>query len=161
DDGSFSIAAENSDVLVVSFIGYLTREVQIGENTNLSIQLNEDLQALEEVVVIGYGEVNRKDLTGSVGTVNMEEMVVAPVMSFDEAFAGRIAGVQLTSGDGQPGGQGIDIVIRGAGSITQDVSPLYVIDGFPIEEFDPASLSMDDIESINILKDASATAIYG
>ena len=112
-------------------------------------------------MVIGYGEVLKKDLTGSVGQVNVKDLAIAPVMSFDQALAGRVAGVQVSSSDGQPGAENINIVIRGAGSITQDVSPLYVIDGFPMEDFDPATLSIEDIESINILKDASATAIYG
>lgn len=160
-NGNFSIKTDGSEILVVSFLGYVTKEVPVSDQVNLRIALDEDTKALDEVVVIGYGEVSKKDLTGAVGMVNVEEMSIAPVMSFDEALAGRVAGVQVTSGDGQPGSQGIDIVIRGAGSITQDVSPLYVIDGFTVEDFDPASLSMDDIESISILKDASSTAIYG
>src|SRR5690606_31920412 len=82
-------------------------------------------------------------------------------MSFEQALAGRVAGVQVTSGDGQPGSEGINIVIRGLGSLTQSTAPLYVIDGFPMEDFDATSLNIDDIESINVLKDASATAIYG
>ena len=91
----------------------------------------------------------------------MEELANAPVVSFDQALAGRIAGVQVSASEGQPGSEGINIVIRGAGSLTQSNAPLYVVDGFPIEDFDTGSLNMDDIESINILKDASATAIYG
>src|SRR5690606_787768 len=84
-----------------------------------------------------------------------------PVLSFDQALAGRIAGVQVSSNQGQPGSEGINIVIRGNGSLTQNNSPLYVVDGFPIEDFQNGSLNSDDIESINVLKDASATAIYG
>src|SRR5690606_15181925 len=101
-----------------------------------------------------------EDLTGSVGQVNMGDLMKAPVTSFDQALAGRIAGVQVSSSDGQPG-VGMDIVIRGANSLTQSNAPLYVIDGFPIEDPDNMAINPEDIESINILKDASATAIYG
>src|SRR5690606_16705585 len=92
--------------------------------------------------------------------VNVSDMVKAPVASFEHALAGRVAGVQVSSNDGQPG-TSLNIVIRGSNSLTQDNSPLYVIDGFPIENPDNAVLNQDDIESINILKDASSTAIYG
>src|SRR5690606_28095443 len=117
-------------------------------------------QTLSDVVVIAYGEVRRQDLTGSVGSVNIEDIQKAPVVSFEDALAGRVAGVQVTSNDGQPGSMS-NIVIRGGNSITQSNSPLYVVDGFPLEDPDNNAINPDDIASIEILKDAPSTAIYG
>ncbi|RZK34500.1 MAG: SusC/RagA family TonB-linked outer membrane protein, partial [Hymenobacter sp.] len=160
-DGKFVIQAPNNQaVLVFSYVGYQQVERAIKGNTLLNITLKGDPQSLEEVVVVGYGAVKRGDLTGSVGTVNVEDLNKAPVKSFDDALAGRVAGVQVASPDGQPGASP-NIVIRGGNSITQDNSPLYVIDGFPIENYNNNSLNPSDIESIQVLKDASATAIYG
>src|SRR5690606_11645006 len=148
-------------ILVVSFIGYDPQEVTVGDRTTLSITLVDQEKDLDEVIVIGYGTVEKSDLTGSVSQVNVEDLTKAPVASFDQALAGRVAGVQVSSAeDGQPG-EGMNIVIRGANSLTQDNSPLYVIDGFPVEGPETASINPDDIESITVLKDASATAIYG
>src|SRR5690606_24539825 len=123
-------------------------------------QLGTGFQALDEGVVIGYGSVQKTALTGSVRRVDVEDLIKAPVASFTEALAGRVAGVRVSGSDGQPGG-GMNIVIRGAGSLTQSTSPLYVIDGFPVEDLDPATLNPEDIESMTILKDASSTAVYG
>ena len=159
--GRYSIQVASSNVLVFRYIGFYAKEIQVAENKVINTSLAVDMQSLDEVVVVGYGEVAKSDLTGAVGQVNVEEMALAPVMSFDQALAGRIAGVQVSSADGQPGSEGVNIVIRGAGSLTQSTAPLWVIDGFPFEEFDPSSLNMDDIEEMNVLKDASATAIYG
>lgn len=162
-NGIFSLRLpEASGTLVFTYIGYTTREVPVTNATVYNIKLSEDAQALQEIEVvnIGYGEARRADLTGSIGTVNMADLYKAPVKSFDEALAGRVAGVQVTSSEGQPGSP-INIVIRGANSITQNNAPLYVIDGFPIEDPSINALSPNEIESIDILKDASATAIYG
>src|SRR5690606_9398378 len=115
---------------------------------------------LDEVVVIGYGSVQKKDLTGSVGQANVDDMAKAPVATFDQALAGRIAGVNVTSGDGQPGDDN-NIVIRGGNSLTQSTAPLYVIDGFPMEDYSSSAINPEEIASISVLKDASATAIYG
>lgn len=158
-DGRFNIQAGPSDTLIFSFIGYRTKQVRVTAAT-LNVQLSQSATTLNEIEV-GYGVVRKKDLTGAVGMVNMEDISKAPVQSFDQALAGRIAGVQVSSNEGQPGSEGINIVIRGANSLTQSNSPLYVIDGFPIEDADNAALNPDDIASISILKDASATAIYG
>ncbi len=159
--GSFTLnVPDDKAVLVFSFVGYLSQEVVVGSRTSLDISLQTDEKALEEVVVVGYGEVNRRDLTGSVGRANVDDMIKAPVPSFADALAGRIAGVQVSSNDGQPGTLP-NIVIRGANSLTQDNSPLYIVDGFPIEGNDNNAISPADIESIDVLKDASATAIYG
>src|SRR5690606_4764006 len=113
----------------------------------LQITLKEDTQGLNEVVVVGYGTVLKRDLTGAVGQVDVSDMQQAPVKSFDEALAGRVAGVQVASADGQPGSN-FNIVIRGNNSLTQDNSPLYVIDGFPVEASNNDVINPNDIESI-------------
>lgn len=162
--GNFSIkipTAETARVLEVSYLGYVKQQITIGQKDNYNITLKSDLQKLNEVVVVGYGTVAKKDLTGSVSTVNIDELAKAPVQSFDQALAGRVAGVQVSSSDGQPGGEGISIVIRGANSLTQGNGPLYVVDGFPLEDFNAGSLDPKDIASITVLKDASSTAIFG
>jgi TonB-linked SusC/RagA family outer membrane protein len=166
--GIFSISLpEPKGALVFSSIGFLSKEVPLTKATVYNTVLAQDPQSLKQVVVVGYGTVQRKDLTGSVGSVNVADLQKAPVKSFDEALAGRVAGVQVTSSEGRPGAA-IDIVIRGGNSVTQNNSPLYVIDGFPMEdpggdnESNPINaLDPADITSIDILKDASATAIYG
>ncbi|MCK0146480.1 TonB-dependent receptor [Arenibacter sp. F26102] len=160
-DGNFyiSVADENS-ILEFSYVGFATEEVPINGKAIVTVSLLESASNLDEVVVVGYGTVKRSDLTGSVGSVKMPEMNKAPVTSFDDALAGRVAGVSVISGDGQPGTLP-EIVIRGGNSLTQSNSPLYVVDGFPLEDNDNSSINPSDIESIDILKDASATAIYG
>lgn len=159
-NGKYSIQAASNETLVFAFLGMVTQETVIGNRTTINITLQASSASLSEVVVIGYGTVAKPDLTGSVGVVPMDEMLKAPVGTFAEALAGRVAGVKVNADDGQPGG-GINIVIRGAGSLTQSTSPLYVIDGFPVEDPDPASINPEEIESMTILKDASSTAIYG
>lgn len=160
-EGKFSIKVTDiKNVLVFSFVGYTVVERGIGANKTIDIILKEETSDLNDVIVVGYGTQKRKDLTGAIAKVNMEDLNKAPVRSFDEALAGRVAGVQVSSQDGQPGSQ-VNIVIRGNNSVTQDNSPLYVIDGFPIEGYNNNLLSPNEIESIEILKDASATAIYG
>jgi len=160
--GSYSMNLPKGNyTLVFSMIGFNKQEVSFKGSSPVNVRLYPMSGEINEVVVVGYGTVNREDLTGSIGIVDVEEMAKAPVVSFDQALAGRIAGVQVSASEGQPGSEGINIVIRGAGSLTQSNAPLYVVDGFPIEDFDPGSLNMDDIASINVLKDASATAIYG
>lgn len=146
---------------MVSFIGYATKELQVDTSKPMSIVLQEDTKVLDEVVVVGYQEVKKKDLTGSVAKADMKELLNTPVGSFDQTLGGRIAGVNVSSSEGTPGGT-MNIVIRGNNSLTQDNSPLYVIDGFPVEDAAIAStINPSDIESLDILKDASATAIYG
>ncbi len=160
-DGNFSVRARSTDILVFSYVGFVTKEeIVTNIKANAPIKLTVSKSDLNEVVVIGYGAVQRKDLTGSVAEVNVSDMTKAPVADFAQAIAGRIAGVTASSPDGQPGA-GVDVVIRGGNSLTQSNTPLYVVDGFPIEDFDALSINMNDIESMNILKDASATAIYG
>jgi len=160
--GRFGIVIPpNASSIEFSMVGYETKKQVIPTADGpITIVMVTSANSLNDVVVIGYGSVKRKDLTGSVSHVNMDDMNKAPVRSFDEALAGRIAGVQVSSFEGQPG-SGTSIIIRGNNSITQSNSPLYVIDGFPIENPDNNILNPEDIESIDVLKDASATAIYG
>lgn len=154
-------APNKKSILIVSFIGYVTQELPVETAKPMSIILKEDTKTLDEVVIVGYQEVKKKDLTGAVAKVNMEDLLKTPASSFDQTLGGRIAGVNVSSGEGMPGGT-MNIVIRGNNSLTQDNSPLYVIDGFPVE--DPAiaaTINPSDAESVEVLKDASATAIYG
>ncbi|MGN7723491.1 SusC/RagA family TonB-linked outer membrane protein [Chitinophaga sp. 22620] len=159
-DGKFSISVPQGATLIFTYIGFEKVEQVVGSAGEYNIRLAEKAGTLSDVVVVGYATQKRKDLTGAVGSVNMKDFEKAPVKSFDEALAGRVAGVAVASNDGQPGSVA-NIVIRGAGSISQDNSPLYVIDGFPTENNNANAISPADIESIDVLKDASATAIYG
>ncbi len=158
--GVYTIRVSPGDTLVFSHTGFLEQKIAVKNRTNIDVHMKKSASSLEEVVVVGYGATRKADLTGSVGQVNMKELSKAPVASFVDAMAGRVAGVQVSSDDGQPG-SGMNIVIRGSNSLTQSNSPLYVIDGFPVEDPETSALSPNDIASINILKDASATAIYG
>ncbi|MFT4094516.1 MAG: SusC/RagA family TonB-linked outer membrane protein [Niabella sp.] len=151
-------------VLHFSMVGFMAQEVLVvpGTTNYYNVRLASVAADMEEILVVGYGSIKKKDLTGSVGTVNVEALQKAPVRSFDEALAGRVAGVQVASQDGQPG-SAINIIVRGASSITQETAPLYVIDGFPVaaSEFNTNQLDPNEIESITVLKDAAATAMYG
>ena len=159
-NGKFTIKASPKDQLVFSYIGFETATVAVGTKTVVNVSLNSITSDLDEIVVIGYGTTKRKDLTGAVASVSISDLAKAPVRSFDEALAGRVAGVQVTSSDGRPG-SGVNIVIRGNNSVTQSSSPLYVVDGFLLEDQNNNTINPADIESIDVLKDASATAIYG
>ncbi|MGC4235208.1 MAG: SusC/RagA family TonB-linked outer membrane protein, partial [Niabella sp.] len=160
-DGKFSITARQSDTLVFTYIGYQSVwypvEIVLKEG---GVNMMKNAADMEEVVVVAYGTVKKRDLTGSVSQVNVQDLIKAPVPSFDQALAGRIAGVQVASNDGQPG-SGMNIVIRGGNSLTQSNEPLFVVDGFPVENFNSNAIAPEDIASITVLKDASATAIYG
>ena len=159
--GAYSLSVPADDaVLVFSFVGMTTVEEPVRARTGIDVTMREAIRNMDEVVIVGYGTLRKMDLTGSVESVKMNEMQKAPVKSFDESLAGRIAGVTVAGNDGQPGTNN-NIVIRGVGSITGSTAPLYVIDGAPMEDSFANTLNPGDIESINILKDASATAIYG
>ncbi len=151
---------KSSDVLVFSFLGFEAVEKMVLAQSTINVLLKSDDVKLGEVVVIGYDVVNKSDLTGAVSALNPKELAATATANFDQALAGRVAGVQVTSTDGTPGSP-LNIVIRGGNSITGDNSPLYVVDGVPLEDFDPSSINTRDIKSFDILKDASATAIYG
>lgn len=181
--GNYSMSVSGNDVvLVFSFIGYETHEVTVGTQRTINAQLMPDLTTLEEVVVVGYGTMKRSDLTGAVASVSGDALRGTVSASVDQALQGRVAGVQVTQNSGQPGGA-VSIRVRGTTSLTNSSEPLYVIDGVQMQGdaggitgFDwqggsggqqaatsnpLATLNPNDIESIEILKDASATAIYG
>lgn len=158
-DGTYSIRAGAKDVLQFSYIGMASQDIPIKGRTKIDVQLKQDNKVLDEVVVIGYGTSKRSDLTGSVVSVRSDDLMKNPVSDVTSALAGRVAGVQVTQSEGGPGSS-ISIRVRGGMSITQSNEPLYVIDGFPSED-GMAELDPGEIESIDILKDASATAIYG
>ena len=162
-DGNFELLLPTPDAtLEVRYVGYETVEVKATPGTNMEIVLKENSTVLEEVVAIGYAVTKKSDLTGSVEKVSMKDLNRATVSSFDQALGGRIAGVQVVASDGQPG-EGANIVIRGSNTISDaaDGTPLYVIDGFATDDPNAGAINPADIESIDILKDASATAIYG
>lgn len=160
-NGQYTIQVNDAskDVLVFSYIGLQTVEVPVKNRAKIDVTMKADNQLLEEVVVVGYATVKRKDLTGSVASVKSDELIKVPTADATQALAGRLAGVQIIQTDGQPGAEA-SVRVRGGISITQSNEPLYVIDGFPTED-GMASLDPADIESIDVLKDASATAIYG
>lgn len=162
-NGSYSINIPSqavNPVLVFSMIGFKKQEIAVNKKSVINIKLLPEVNDLNEVVVVGYGTVAKRDLTGAVEKADIKEMQKAPVLGFDQSLAGRVAGVNVVSGEGRPGEEA-DIVIRGANSLTQNNNPLYVIDGFPVETSMSNVVDPKDIESIEILKDASATAIYG
>ena len=155
-DGNFTLKLQKSKTVVISYIGMVTQEVTASDN--MQVKLQDDNASLEEVVVVGYTSKARKDLTGSVGSVSGAKLAAVPVASAAEALSGKIAGVQVTSVDGQPGAD-INIRVRGATSVTQSNEPLYIVDGF--QQSNINDIPPSDIASIDVLKDASLTAIYG
>lgn len=157
-DGNFSLSVPSNATLVISYVGMTTQEVAVKGQHTINVVLADDAQALEEVVVIGYGSVKRKDLTGSVATVSSETLAAVPVASATEALTGKMAGVQITTTEGSPDAE-MKIRVRGGGSITGDNTPLFIVDGFPVESI--SDIPASDIEDITVLKDASSTAIYG
>ena len=159
-DGSYVIHIDSAKgkTLVFSMIGMATKEVVIGNNMIVDVILEEDANFLDETVVIGYATVKRRDLMGSVTSVGNEALTQVPVSSVGEALAGKMAGVQVTATEGDPDAE-IKIRVRGGGSITQDASPLYIVDGFPVSSL--SDIPASDIQSIDVLKDAFSTAIYG
>ena len=156
---SIKVSAVKQPVLAFSFIGCVPVEKRVSGGTVVDVSLSDDVQRMEDVVVIGYGTVKKKDLTGSVSSISGKELVKVPVATAAEAIAGRLAGVQVTTTEGNPDAD-IQIRVRGGGSISQDNSPLYIVDGFPSDD-GLTAVNPADIESIDVLKDASSTAIYG
>ncbi|KAA6335380.1 TonB-dependent receptor SusC [termite gut metagenome] len=175
-EGKFSLDVSPGSILNISFIGYLSVEVPVGNNTNLQIVLQEDTKLLDEVVVVGYGTMKKKDLTGAVSSVKLGDTPVGTISTISHALAGKAAGLRVTQNSAQVGG-GSTFRIRGAASINAGNDPLIIIDGFPVSSssnlgsgtrYDAGSmdnilesLNPNDVESIEVLKDASATAIYG
>ena len=176
-DGNFSIQVPEDAVMTVSFVGYVSQDIQVNGRSVIDVQMSVDAEQLDEVVVVGYGAENKSDLTGSVAQVKGADLSTRPINSFEQLLQGSAAGVQVTQSSGAPGA-GININIRGVTSISGTSQPLVVVDGIPLEGEDnttggdgwitsqPAynilsTLNPNDIESIDVLKDASATAIYG
>ena len=177
-DGNYSIEVSDHATLQVSFIGYISQDVPVKNQSVINITLREDAQALEEVVVVGYGTMKKKDMTGAVASVKMDDTPVGTVSTISHALAGKAAGLQVNTTSAQPGG-GSSFRIRGAASVKAGNDPLIIIDGFPVNPVDNnkmddlgkykngtsdnilASINPNDIESIEVLKDASSTAIYG
>lgn len=160
-DGQYSLTVDDAkkDILVFSFIGMTTLEIPVKGRTKIDVTLKDDANVLDEVVVTGYGYTKRGDLTGSVVSIKSEDLMQTPTSDATQALAGRVAGVQVMQSEGAPGAS-VSIRVRGGISITQSNEPLYVIDGFPNED-GMANLDPAEIETIDILKDASSTAIYG
>ncbi|GGM90113.1 SusC/RagA family TonB-linked outer membrane protein [Dyadobacter beijingensis] len=164
-DGAYSLAVSGpTSTLVFSYVGYVSQEIQVGDRTEINVTLAEDNKSLHEVVVVGYGTQEKKDLTGAISSIAAKDIVKTPVSGFDQALQGQVAGLQISSSSGAPGGN-TNILIRGIGSISGGNEPLFVIDGFPVSGAGVGNplntISPNDIESIDVLKDASATAIYG
>lgn len=158
-DGKFSIKITSPNAkLVISYVGYESQEVNVAGKKTINVVLKPNLESLDEVVVIGYGSVRKSDLTGSVVSVSGGDLQKQSISSVAEALTGRMAGVQVLSTEGSPDAE-IKIRIRGGGSLTQDSSPLIIVDGFPVNSM--SDVSPSDIENITVLKDASSTAIYG
>lgn len=159
NEGHYGITVkDNSAILVFSFSGRNTIEIPVGNKSAIDVALEPSASKLDDVVVVGYGTVKRKDLTGAIGTISGDEITKAPVANVVEALAGKLAGVQISSTEGSPDAE-MKIRVRGGGSITGDNTPLLIVDGFPVESI--ADLAPSDIASIDVLKDASSTAIYG
>lgn len=171
-DGNYSLVLPaNTTTLVFSFVGVMTQELVVGNRTTINVALSNDSRSLNEVIVVGYGTQQRRDVTGSAATINAGDITNLPVTTFESALQGRAAGVQVTQSSGKLG-TALQIRVRGAASVSAGNEPLYVLDGIPItsvdvgstttESYSPlADIDPNDIESISILKDASASAIYG
>ena len=159
-DGNFSITLQGTGSIVLSFsyTGHKPTTVTTDGTAPVSVQLEKNLTTLDDVVVVGYTSVKKKDLTGATSSMRGQDVEKTPVTNIAEAMTGRMAGVQVTTTDGAPGAE-IVIRVRGGGSVTQDNSPLYIVDGFPVSNIN--DIATTDIVNIDILKDASSTAIYG
>lgn len=166
-DGKYSIELSEGEVLVFSYVGYTTQEIVFTGQTSIDVVIEEDASILDEVVLIGYGSTKKEDLTGAVDLLKAEDFNQGPLVSAQQLISGKIAGVSVTSASGAPG-DGQNIIIRGNGSLTLSSNPLIVLDGIPLDNGgvggsrNPLNvINPNDIESMTVLKDASATAIYG
>jgi TonB-dependent starch-binding outer membrane protein SusC len=169
-NGNFSIELNENDILIISYIGYVTEEVSVGTNTSIEVKLVEDISKLDEVVVIGYGTSKRKDITGAISSISHDDIRKAQPVTFEQALQAKVPGLVVQQISGQPGGA-VSVQIRGVSSLNSNTGPLYVIDGIIIgatanlggeNGSNPmAGISPSDIETLDVLKDASATAIYG
>lgn len=158
-DGNFNIKVPSKATIEVSYVGYDVVKVDVNGRTKIEIQLKPNAQVLDEVVAIGYGTVKKKDLTGAVSSVSGTELAKVPVTSAAQALQGKAAGINIVQQSGAPGA-GVNVTIRGGTSLTQSTTPLYIVDGFPMDNA-LSNIDINDIETIDVLKDASSTAIYG
>ena len=166
-DGNYVLNAEIGDVIIFSYVGFASQEIMYNGEDVINILMSEDASALDEVVLIGYGSVKKQDLTGAADLITSDDFNEGPILSAQQLISGKVAGVSITSGSGAPG-DGQVIRIRGNGSLSLSSSPLFVVDGIPLNDGgvggsrNPLNvINPNDIESMVILKDASATAIYG
>src|SRR6218665_73772 len=160
-DGNFSInVADNNAVLAISSISYISQEVKVGDQAIINIAMLPDVKNLEEVVVVGYGTQKKKEITGSIVTVGSDHIETRPISTFENALQGRVPGLDVITRDATPGAAST-LVLRGIGSMSAGYSPLFVVDGFPTDQQTAPSINPSYIKSIDVLKDASATAIYG
>lgn len=157
-NGSYSISVSPDATVEVAFLGMITEEFKAGSRTEVDVVLKDDAQVMEEVVVIGYGTIAKRDLTGSVASVSSKQLESIPVANVSEALTGRMPGVNISTTEGSPDAD-VKIRVRGGGSLSQDNSPLYIVDGFPVASI--SDIGPNEIQSIDVLKDASSTAIYG
>lgn len=158
-DGNYTLEVSSNAVLVVSYIGYLSQEIPVGSQSTINITLKEDTQTLDEVVVVGYGTMRKSDVTGSIGVAKGDELTKNQNFSALDNLRGKVSGVNIFSNSSQPGAYSNRVVIRGMATINASSNPLYVVDGVVMENFD--LVNPNDIESMEVLKDASAAAIYG
>lgn len=159
-DGNFSLDATDGANLEISYVGYQSQQIKAISGKLLAVTLKEDTEILDEVVVVGYGTQRKRDVTTSIASVRASDLKGQPVSSMAEAMAGKMPGVQITQGTGAPGSS-LQIKVRGTGTITAGTSPLYVVDGVPLAKDQLNTFNMNDVESIEVLKDASSAAIYG
>lgn len=159
-DGKFSIEIPVGSTIIVSYVGFDPQEIRLGEQATIDITLRENAKILDEIIVVGYGVQKKRDVTTSISSIRSKDMEGLPVTSMAEAMVGKMPGVQVSQGTGSPG-QGLQIKVRGTGTITAGTSPLYVVDGVPLAEEQLNTFNMNDVESIEVLKDASSAAIYG
>ena len=158
-DGNFTVNLKGKgNKLKITYIGMKSQEVNVAGKTNITVKLEDEANSLNDVVVIGYGTVRKKDLTGSVSSISDKQIANIPVSNVSEAMTGKMAGVNITTTEGSPDAD-VKIRVRGGGSLSQDNSPLYIVDGFPVSSI--SDIAPSEIQSIDVLKDASSTAIYG
>lgn len=170
-DGLYNITVSSNATLEFSYLGFVTQEIAVNGRTSINVSLAEDTQLLDEVVVVGYGSMERANVTGAITTVDVSQLEKTPVPDVVEALRGQVAGLRITKGNGQPGG-GVSFTIRGINSLGEGTDdgndsvenanqPIIVVDGVPLVNADMSEFNSDDIESINVLKDAAAASIYG
>jgi TonB-dependent starch-binding outer membrane protein SusC len=160
-NGKYSISVTDKNaILMFSYVGYLTQEIAVGGQSTIAVKLAPDVQKLDEVVVVGYGTQSKRTVTGSVASVGYDKFKDRSYSNISQALSGQLPGVNITQSQGAPGSSPI-IKIRGSSSLTAGTTPLYVVDGMAMENFNLNNINMQDIESVDVLKDAASAAIYG